>query len=334
MKSIDNVKLTSINTAEMTHEEWLEARKTGIGGSDIAAIMGLSNYATAYDVFKSKMGQNEESSEENELLKWGNILEEPIAQEFSNRTGLKIQNVNVMMRHPDKPWALANIDKAIINPEISKVVRYTKEGVLTTDTILEVKTANEFQKKEWGEEHTDEIPAHYLCQVHWYLGVTGATGCHVAVLIGGNNFRQYFVPRNEAIIEALFKAGEKFWKDHILTGIAPKPVNLDNAKDAWKTVDPNSVLDVSIESELAEKISELNEVKERIKEYRELEKELQKEIICHVQDSEVVKIDGNTVLTYKEQSRNSFDSKTFKADHPELYKQYVTVSTSRTMRLK
>lgn len=219
-KNVSSTKYSNskpIKTVDMSHEEWLEARRTGIGGSDIAAIMGFSNYATIYDVYKSKMGEKEEQNGDNDDLRhWGNILEEPIAQKFSRRTGMKIQNINVMMRHPEKTWAIANIDKAIINPEISKRVRYTRQGILTTDAILEIKTANEFQKKEWGEEHTDEIPLHYLCQVQWYMGVTGVKGCHVAVLIGGNTFRQYYVRRNEDIIDSLFEEGENFWNNHIL----------------------------------------------------------------------------------------------------------------------
>lgn len=127
-KNVSSTKYSNskpIKTADMSHEEWLEARRTGIGGSDIAAIMGFSNYATIYDVYKSKMGEKEEQNDDNDDLRhWGNILEEPIAQEFSRRTGMKIQNINVMMRHPEKTWAIANIDKAIINPEISKRVRY------------------------------------------------------------------------------------------------------------------------------------------------------------------------------------------------------------------
>ena len=40
----------------MTREEWLEARKNGIGGSDAATILGLNPYKTTIELWEEKTG--------------------------------------------------------------------------------------------------------------------------------------------------------------------------------------------------------------------------------------------------------------------------------------
>ena len=50
-----------------SRDAWLAARRSGIGGSDIAAICGLSPYQTPYDVWLDKLGQWETVAR----LDWG-----------------------------------------------------------------------------------------------------------------------------------------------------------------------------------------------------------------------------------------------------------------------
>ena len=90
-------------------------RMSGLGGSDIAAILGVSPYKTAVDVWLEKTGRavNDNIGNENAVY-WGNVLEDVVAKEYSKRNGVKIQRVNRTIRHSDKPFMLANIDRACV----------------------------------------------------------------------------------------------------------------------------------------------------------------------------------------------------------------------------
>ena len=94
--------------------EWLQARRAGIGGSDIGAILGLSRYRSPVDVWLDKTGQAEADTGMSEAAYWGVELEATVAAEYAKRTGNKVQRVNQMLRHPEHDWMLANIDRAVV----------------------------------------------------------------------------------------------------------------------------------------------------------------------------------------------------------------------------
>lgn len=321
----------ALSTKNMSREEWLTARQTGIGGSDISAIMGVNPYATAYDVYISKTQPVEDTA--GEPAYWGTTLEPVVATEFAKRNDLKIQNVNFMMRHPVHTFAVANIDRAVINPEISGNVRF-KDGKLTTDTILEIKTASEYVAKDWGDEESDQVPDQYMCQAQWYMGVTDTQVCYMAVLIGGNKYRQYRIERNQELIDVLFEVAEDFWVNNVLVGVAPEATTLQNAKDKYPKYTPDAVLDVSIEDEAVEVFNEFVELKEAEKLLKKQIEAAQTKLICTIGDNEALAIDGDIAVTYKAQVSNRFDSNSFKKDMPELAAKYVKQSASRVMRVK
>lgn len=321
----------AIKTSTLCREDWLTLRQSGIGGSDIAAIIGVSPYGTAYDIYQSKTQPvNEET---NEFAYWGTVLEDTVAREFSKRSGLKIQNVNFLMRHPEHRWAIANIDRAIINPAIKGNVRF-KDGKLTTDQIVEIKTASEYVGKNWGLEESDEVPDQYQCQAQWYMGVTDTQVCHMAVLIGGNKYRQYKIERHQDFIDYLFDAAESFWTNNVLAGVEPDATTLQNAKDKYPRHNPDTTLDVEPDSEAAKVFEHYEALKAKEKEVKAALELAQTDLICQIQDNETLAIDGEVVVTYKNQVSNRFDSSGFKKAMPELAEQYTKSTESRVMRVK
>lgn len=323
--------INAIKTSGLCREDWLTLRQSGIGGSDIAAILGVSPYATAYDVYQSKTQPVSEDS--NEFAYWGTVLEDTVAREFSKRSGLKIQNVNYLMRHPTHRFAIANIDRAVVNRDVSGNVRF-KDGKLTTDQIVEIKTASEYVGKNWGNEDSDEVPDQYQCQAQWYMGVTGVDVCHMAVLIGGNKYRQYRIERNQDLIDVLFETAHDFWHNHVLAGIEPDATTLQNAKDKYPRHDPDTTLDVEPDSEVAKVFEHYESLKAQEKEVKAALELAQTDLICQIQNNEALAIDGEVVATYKTQVSNRFDSKSFKTDMPELAERYTKQSESRVMRVK
>ena len=321
----------AVKTSNLSRQDWLALRQSGIGGSDIAAIIGVSPYATAYDIYQSKTQPVNEDT--NEFAYWGTVLEDTVAREFSKRSGLKIQNVNFLMRHPEHRWAIANIDRAIINRDVSGNVRF-KDGKLTTDQIVEIKTASEYVGKNWGLEESDEVPDQYQCQAQWYMGVTDTQVCHMAVLIGGNKYRQYKIERHQDFIDYLFEAAESFWTNNVLAGVEPDATTLQNAKDKYPRHNPDTTLDVEPDSEAAKVFEHYESLKAQEKEVKAALELAQTDLICQIQDNEALAIDGEVVATYKVQVSNRFDSSRLKKDMPELAEKYVKQSESRVMRVK
>lgn len=308
---------------------WLEERRTGIGGSDIGILLGLSTYKSPYQLWEDKTGKVPVDDSMSEPARWGTILEPVVAQEYARQKGVKVQRVNKMMRHPEHSFACANIDRAVVNPEIAGNVRF-KDGRLTTDRILEVKTASAFQRDRWGEEMTDQIPPLYLCQGIWYAGVTKTAYCDTAVLIGGQTFKRYETPADAAVFQRFLELAGKFW-DQVQKDIPPDPRDYEDAKYIWpdhvplkeNIIGPADVL-------LVEK---LRAQKAREKEIQAEIDETQTEISKLFGDAEALTHGGEKIATWKTQTSQRIDAKRLRKDFPLVAAEVATETQSRVMRL-
>ena len=200
-----------------TKDAWRRERMTGLGGSDSAAVLGLSPWKNATDVYMERVGLVD-GPEENERMRWGTVLEEPIADEYRKRTGCKFCRLdNAIARHPQHNWMLASPDRLIYG---------TKKG-------LEVKTAggraayatDEDGNPLWGDEGTDQVPIYYLMQCQHYLAVTGFEEWDLAVLIGGQDFRVYTIKPDKDLHANMIETLSQFWHEHVLAKVPPPAVD-------------------------------------------------------------------------------------------------------------
>jgi putative phage-type endonuclease len=193
-------------------DDFAARRRTGLGGSDAAAALGVSPWRTPYDLWLEKTEPIALPAPPSEPMRWGTLLEPVIMQEYTRRTGRAVEAAPDMLRHPKYSWMIGHLDGRV------------------EDRILEVKTARD--ARGWGEPGSDEIPLHYLTQTHHYLVVSGAVAADVAVLIGGSDFRIYQVRADPDIAEALISAEAAFWK-RIENRDPPPPVNPSDAARRW-----------------------------------------------------------------------------------------------------
>ena len=208
-----------MGTNDIDRIAFLEARKAGIGGSDIGAIMGLSKWKSPVDVWLDKTGRTEPDLEMSEPAYFGIELESFVAAEYSKRSGNKVQRVNQIIKHPQHAWMLANIDRAVVAD--GSRARLDKDGKLTgIKGLLECKTASAYLEREWSD---GSAPLAYVAQCQWYMAVTGAEWCDLAVLIGGQKYVCHRIERDDAIIEAVIDAGLKFWFSNVAADIPPAP---------------------------------------------------------------------------------------------------------------
>lgn len=195
--------------------QWLVNRRTGIGGSDAPAILGISPYATPYDVWAEKIGEaGERQRTEAELfdLRRGKALEDFVAGEYEIRTG-DILCPGGFLRHAKHEWLMGTLD------------RVTVDG-----RPVEIKTAR--NSNGWGEPGTDEVPLHVLAQVQHYLMLTGAEQGEVAALIAGAELRLYSIPADQKLHEQLYEREEAFWT-LVKTRTPPPVTRMSEAVARW-----------------------------------------------------------------------------------------------------
>ena len=150
------------DTEGMSRDEWLAHRRQGIGGSDVSALVGLSQWATPLSVWLEKTGVYVPEDSPSEAMEWGTLLEPVVADEFSRRSGIPTEPYRHLPAHPEHPWMLANVDRLIPDDPI--------EGVHVAG-IYEGKTTSPWQRKEWAD---GRVPDHAALQTHHYLAVTGS----------------------------------------------------------------------------------------------------------------------------------------------------------------
>ena len=315
---------------QVQHEKFLAGRKKGIGGSDVAAILGFSPYKSPYQLWLDKTGRSERKESQNESAHFGNLLEDVVAKEFSRRAGVKVQRVTQQLFLEEHPWALGNIDRAVINPDIAGNVRF-KDGALTTDRLLECKTASEYMSKLFGEEGSDQVPDYYLTQCLWYLLITGCKVIDLAVLIGGNKFRMYRIERDDDLIESIFKQVKAFWFNHVIADVPPDPTCFDDVLHRWS----NHVVGKQVEADFnhIKLVEELITVQGRQKADKAREDEIKLKIVSTMQDAEMMISQGKSICTYKEQSSTRIDSTLLKKEEPDLFAKYSKTSSTRVFRI-
>ena len=192
----------------LSHEEWLEARKQGIGGSDAGAIMGVHPYKGMFGVWADKKGYGE-AVEDNEAMRQGRDLEDYVARRFSEKTGLAVRREYGMMRSRNHPFMLANIDRRI---------KGKRAG-------LECKTSRDIYMKRY---RNGEFPMEYYSQCLHYMAVTGWDAWYLAVLVYGTDLLIFKICREEAQddINQLVEAEEAFWTRYMEDGRTPPPDDL------------------------------------------------------------------------------------------------------------
>lgn len=301
-------------TKGLTREEWLKIRRRGIGGSDAAAIAGLSRYRSPVKVYMEKLGLIEDT-EENEAMYWGTKLEDVVAEEFSLRTGLKIRRKNAILKHPEHEFMLANVDRLIVGK---------REG-------LECKTSSAYKAGEW---EGDEIPWEYALQCYHYMAVTGYDAWWIAVLIGGNRFVYKRIERDENIIANLIKIESDFWNNHVVKRIPPDPDGSDASSEFLKQMYPDSNGEIiEFPSDVESLIEQYEQAKEDEKAAAERKAEAENKIKALMGDYETGYWKDRKI-TWKSLTTNRFDTKRFQKDHPDLYRQYVNETSFRRFSIK
>lgn len=305
----------------LSHEEWLELRSTGIGGSDAAAAVGLSRWKSPAALYLEKLGLAV-PTEPGEAAYWGRVLEDVLADEFSRRhPEAQVRRVRAVLRGAGAlDFMLADLDR---------VVRIGT-GWDREYAILECKTTSARRRGEWDEG----VPDEYHLQVQHYLAVTGYDVAYLAVLIGGQEYREIRIERNDALISRLVELEASFWER--VQRRDPPPVDGSEASSElldrlYPEVQARSRVALPLEARAwIEQYREAATVEREAARRRE---EAANRIKALLGEAEVGLIAGEPVVSWKQVTRRSIDAKALRAELPEVADRFTVQSTYRTFRL-
>lgn len=323
-----NCEVLSTVSQDEDEAVWVANRSKGIGGSDIGTICGVNKYSSARLLYFKKTGQFQESEaftfsdQSIERMAWGHKLEPIVADEYMKRTGNRVVICPATLQHKDHPWALANVDRIIVDNEGKPY------------GVLEVKTADARLLKDWED---GEIPTSYIYQLQWYLWITDLQyGCFAA-LVGGNRFVMIEVFRNDELLQnEMIPAADKFWNYNVKNLIEPElsgsDADSDFIKEIYGNVEKNSevVLEDDEDNELANFIFEAKQqVKQLEKDIAEASNKLKEKL----KDTEIGYTTDRTIK-WSPRKQTRVDTDKFKSEYPEIYAKCTKTSAYRVFTVK
>jgi len=299
-------------TAGQPEDEWLELRRTGIGGSDVAALLGMDPYTSPAEVYLRKRGELPDFPDSPALARaarWGHLHEDLIAAEFARATGLRTRRIGLIC-HQAEPWRLASLDRQVL-------------GCPDGPCGLEIKNRSAWKASEWGPSgDPDGVPDREALQTHWYLGVTGFGHFHVGVLINGNDDRYYRLEADQALAKEVTAIAAEFWQ-RVLDG-TPPPLDGSDATAGlldrlWQgDAGSEQVVDPVVARPL---LSERDALAEQIAELAERRARCENQLKALLRDKEVAVADGEVLYTWRQNS--TFRQRQFAEEQPELAARYT-----------
>ena len=314
-------------TKNMTKEEWLRARGAGIGGSDASSVLGFSPYRSSISVYLEKVHyanvarglEDKDIYESLDAVNEGSYkmelskkLEDFVAREFSLITGKKVRNVNGILKNDKYPFALANINKAVVGEK----------------AFLQCKVTNSYSKKQWKKE----VPFHYQIQMVHYMAVTGASHCYVACLIGNEELVIHKIERNEESIDEVMNLERAFWDKCVLGDNLPMPDGTNDYSKVLQELYKDSKSEELILFEKEDIMGRYDELCEVLKECDKEKKTIEQYLQMQMKDYEIAYL-GDRKISWKKQSRSSLDTKKLKEDYPEIVEGYIKTTNTRVFKV-
>lgn len=310
IKDCDAFTITSFRKIATTSEReqaWLNHRTTGVGGSDMSAILGISHYTTPLDIWLSKTGRNNPEKLDSWAIRKGNSLEKDLRQWFKD-THPDMEcydgtNLSLTSRH--YPHMLASLDGYLYDPATESF------------GVLECKTANSYRAQDWRDDDGNPcIPDYYACQVQHYLAVTGWDWGYVIADTSGVEPLIIRFERDDEDINVIVKAASEFWR-FVESGQMPALSNADDVRKVYPE-STEQLEDLSDDDDLYDLMKTYAAAQRQAKEAETKADSLKNQLIARIGPREGLSCGG-----YKA---------TFKTVHRKGYTKVVEPSDSREFR--
>lgn len=318
----------------MAHtERWHDERRLGIGGSDIAAIAGLSKYSSPMSVYLDKIGAGERI-EQNAAMEWGTRLEETVAVKFADEhpeylVGRKVEpdGDEFTFWHPELPWAYAHVDRQLYSLDA--------DDPQTPVAVWECKTAGRESKyHNWlaDDGETFIIPESVMAQVQWEIACLGVEFGWLSVLFEGREYHEFLIERDEELIQYLLEIGASFWK--LVETRTPPAIDASEAtKEVLAILYRETVSDeIDLEVQGAILAQERISLKTQLKDTEARLNLVENQLKGMLGEHETGRADGSAgrfIVTWKPQSRaGNIDKLALTAAYPEIAEQFTKPPTT------
>lgn len=314
-------------------------RNLFLGGSDAAAVMGLSPWATPVELWQQKTGRVPKPPPDRAQQKRfdrGHRLE-PFIRDMAidklrDDLGLEVELVACNARYVDP-------EHSFLSCEIDFELRLTGTMAIGGNVVefdgehinVDAKSVTGFARKKWGDVDTEDVPIEYAAQFMHGLMVTGRRYCLVAALRSFDDVDLFWTVRDDETIAGIRPKLVKFWVEHVLGNTPPDPMVFDDIKALFPNDDG---LPVEASQEVAEKVEQLREVKALIKKYEETEEALKFDISEWISPHAILTFGGKEIASWKGQGDTRLDLAAFKEAHPQLFAEFSRTKIVRVLRLK
>ncbi|XP_022810292.1 uncharacterized protein LOC111347300 [Stylophora pistillata] len=290
----------------MNREQFLLDRKKGIGGSDCAAILGVSPWRTPLDVYNDKLSPDI-SDEPNEDMRRGILAEEFVLKEYVERTGEFLKTNIPTIISNEYPFMRANID------------------ALAGDNIVVEAKTTKANMSAWE----NGIPEYYKAQVAYYAMLTNAERVDIPVLFSCWEYACFTYWRDEEYESRIKKAVIEFWQEHIIKNIPPKPKSSEELKVAYPNID--EALVKKADDHIRHVVSEYQEVSDQVKKLEEEKESLKNTILVYMENAGQLDA-GFCKLALRDRTINRLDTQALKKQNPEIYQNYLKETHSRFLQ--
>lgn len=331
-----------VETDNLARDDWLNYRRLGVGGSDVAPIMGISPFRTARDIYFDKTGVVAVEPDDSNwvALAVGHLLEDLVAQIFSKKTGYRVYQIKKMFRHPIYPFMQADVDYFVELPD-------------GTTAILECKTTNYNARDNWFMGDQEIVPEYYEVQGRHYMAIMDIDRVFFCCLYGNTEDEVFIreVKRDLPYEAEMIFLEEYFWNEHVQKRVPPPYVEegdlvLDSVRMYGQRADeslPAMELD-HIHSSVLMQYLQLQAEKARYdaqsKKLESAMKRMRGQIVsvmgsrCKAECQEEgfhYQVSYNPVRRPEVNKENLLR---LQLNHPDIYEQYVTVLEFRRFQVK
>lgn len=313
---------------------WHAWRRGGVGGSDIAALIGLSRYASPTSLYYEKIGALPDEHEDSERQRIGKRMEMVLAEEFNDRTGLYCVGGQTWCQHPSYTWARCTVDAFAAD---SPYGSHAQELTLGT---VQMKTDGRFG---WP----DGIPDNIRAQCVWELGVTQSEHCWLIVMFAGFRVEVFEIEWHDeerSDWAFMLEAARRFWIEHVMAGVAP-PLDDHEATTAALTQyhgpDPDGIIEADYEARRL--VEAVQSAMSTTAAAEATEKRCKNELRAYLGDKTDL-IDGWTtpkkadpkpivLASWREQETRRLDTTALRNAEPAIADKFTTTTTSRVLRV-
>jgi putative phage-type endonuclease len=263
--------------------EWLAWRREGIGASDVAGIIGMSEWSSPVAVWLDKTMSVDKAA--TEPMEWGLILEDTIIDEWARRNGRLIGARQAMASRIDASHHRATVDALDVTAP-------------ATPRIVEVKNTADWP---WTAP-----PDKYLLQVQWQLHVMELDEASIVVLHSGNRLADYPVVRDDKTIGLLVERVDHFWHTFVVADVMPPVDDTKATHDSLKEAfaDPSD-RPVALDGDVVKALERHRELKAEIKTLESEMKGCESQVFAALGDATIGTVDGDPAVTWKLEKRDA-----------------------------